>query len=437
MKDFRKNKFKDFINKYLKYFFEDFKYIRLRIVGIKENDDYKKVWEIIQIRGDYSSIKKEEIKFFKSIHNKIILFELYMNIDNFYEFLTSQEFIYQIENEDNIFKFSYKLKIPNDFEEFKKKIYHSGISNILKSEKPVYLFYMNNLYSEQEYNSKKNGDYHNILREVIFRINNKKIICDANNIFERFLKTHTQYLPTLFLCFPLESIDFEYKLNKDNEKNIIEYEWKFKEERYKQYLYPFYDYGNEHDISIDLKGIIELEKGSFNYITMKLMWYHPEFKLGHNYFFIRDILIDRESKQPQAQQFQILSEIEKNFRKCINKEPNSEKDIQDFLESFLHAKGYDFEREKENVNFSEKGFKPDFTFNKLEMVLEIKFIDSKKKKKKIIDEMSADLEPYSKKWKYIFFIVYDKGGYINDIERFTSDFNNNGEKIIRCVVIKH
>ncbi|MBA7549591.1 hypothetical protein ES705_42081 [subsurface metagenome] len=206
-------------------------------------------------------------------------------------------------------------------------------------------------------------------------------------------------------------------------------------EKYEKFLYPLCDCGEVYDKPINLKGTIELDKDSCYKVRMKLLWHHPVIHFGHDYFYLHYIPEREESKQ--IQQFQILKEIEKNFRKCINRDSYRERDVQDFLESFFHAKEYDFKREKETVQFSEKRFQPDFTFNKLRLAIEVKFVDTKKKLKKVIDEMSADLVPYSKKWKFIFYIVYDKGGNINDISAFASDFNQDGEIITRCIVIKH
>ncbi len=114
--------------------------------------------------------------------------------------------------------------------------------------------------------------------------------------------------------------------------------------------------------------------------------------------------------------FEIIKDIEKNFRKIVKSDPENERDVQDYLETFLDVKEYDFLREKENIEFSEKTFFPDFTQKKLIIAIEVKFLDKKDKIKQIIEEMSADIQPYSKKWKNILFLVYDKGGNIRDID---------------------
>ncbi|MFX0059749.1 MAG: hypothetical protein ACFE75_04555 [Candidatus Hodarchaeota archaeon] len=135
--------------------------------------------------------------------------------------------------------------------------------------------------------------------------------------------------------------------------------------------------------------------------------------------------------------YEIIKDIEKNFRKIVKVDPESEKNVQDYLETFLDVKEYEFLREKENIEFSEKTFFPDFTQKELSIAVEVKFLDKKEKKKQIIEEMSADIKPYSKKWKNILFLVYDKGGNIRDVDAFVKDLNQDEDVIIRCIVIKH
>ncbi len=135
--------------------------------------------------------------------------------------------------------------------------------------------------------------------------------------------------------------------------------------------------------------------------------------------------------------FEIIKDIEKNFRKIVKSDPENERDVQDYLETFLDVKEYDFLREKESIDFSDKVFRPDFTEKLLNIALEVKFIDKKNKRTQIIEEMSADINPYSKKWRNILFLVYDKGGNIRDVDAFIKDFNQNGDIIMRCIVIKH
>ena len=133
----------------------------------------------------------------------------------------------------------------------------------------------------------------------------------------------------------------------------------------------------------------------------------------------------------------IIQDINRNFRKIVKSTPQKEKDVQDDLETFFDVKEYDFSREQEKVGFSDKSFEPDFTHEVLNIALEVKFVDKPEKKKSVIDEMSADIKPYSKRWKNILFLVYDVGGNIRDVDSYVKDFIQDREITIRCIVIKH
>lgn len=100
-------------------------------------------------------------------------------------------------------------------------------------------------------------------------------------------------------------------------------------------------------------------------------------------------------------------------------------------------KEFGFLREKETVSFSGKSYRPDFTHEKLNIAIDVKFVDKPNKKKSIIDEMAADIKPYSKKWKFILFLIYDLGGNIRNIDGYVKDFIQNGDITIRCIIIKH
>ncbi|MFX1567217.1 MAG: hypothetical protein ACFFCV_02485 [Promethearchaeota archaeon] len=134
---------------------------------------------------------------------------------------------------------------------------------------------------------------------------------------------------------------------------------------------------------------------------------------------------------------EIIKDIEKNFRKIVKSDPENERDVQDYLETFLDVKEYEFLREQESIEFSGKVYIPDFTQKELNIAIEVKFLNKKDKVKQINEEMSADISPYSKKWNNILFLVYDMGGNLRDVDAFVKDFNQDGDTIIRCIVIKH
>jgi len=66
--------------------------------------------------------------------------------------------------------------------------------------------------------------------------------------------------------------------------------------------------------------------------------------------------------------------------------------------------------------------------------LEIKVSNDKSKSKRIIDEINADIQSYSKEYSNLLFIVYDIG-IIRDEEEFKNDLDNMEN--INLIIIKH
>ncbi len=145
--------------------------------------------------------------------------------------------------------------------------------------------------------------------------------------------------------------------------------------------------------------------------------------------------ISKRTIQSTFQYF--IQDILRNFRKIIYEEPQNEKDVQKSLERFLAVKEYKFKREKESTGFSSKSFKPDFTNDDLSIAIEVKYIDKQEKVSVCVEGLSADIIPYSGKWKNLLFLVYDKGGNIRDVDEFSNDFSRDGDIKIRCIIIKH
>jgi hypothetical protein len=116
------------------------------------------------------------------------------------------------------------------------------------------------------------------------------------------------------------------------------------------------------------------------------------------------------------------------------KRPVEEKEVKDTIEIMLNSKGYTFQREKVEIRYSSKGFKPDFTFEDLNALLEVKLCKTDKKEKDIIDEINADIPAYTTKYKNVTFLVYDLG-IIRDSELFARDIEKNNPRI-KVLIIK-
>lgn len=129
----------------------------------------------------------------------------------------------------------------------------------------------------------------------------------------------------------------------------------------------------------------------------------------------------------------ILSKL----RSVIFKKPEKEKEIQDAIESLFIGKGLnkgvDYFREAGKFEFSGKEYIPDFVIPKLKLCIEVKLV-REGRVSRIIDEISADITAYNKKYDRQLFVVYDLGNIQNEIE-FKHDIENVGN--IKIIIIKH
>lgn len=136
--------------------------------------------------------------------------------------------------------------------------------------------------------------------------------------------------------------------------------------------------------------------------------------------------------------FRILNEIEEflqsNLRKNIRNIPKEEKEIQDTIEIMLNSKGYIYQREKIRIPYSNKTYQPDFTFDDLNAVLEVKLCKTDQKEKDLIDEINADISPYASKFSNITFLIYDLG-IIRDVDLFRKDIEKNNPRT-RVLIVK-
>ena len=130
----------------------------------------------------------------------------------------------------------------------------------------------------------------------------------------------------------------------------------------------------------------------------------------------------------------ILSTIQSQLRKSIRETPNSEKVIQNSLETIFNVKEFDFLREKERIEYSSKAYAPDFTFPSISATVEVKLCNSERKEKDIISEINDDILAYSTKYSNLIFVVYDIG-IIRDQDMFKGSFSKRPNVIVE--VIKH
>lgn len=135
---------------------------------------------------------------------------------------------------------------------------------------------------------------------------------------------------------------------------------------------------------------------------------------------------------------QISSLIAMRLRSIIREIPKDEYYVQDKIEDLLigngYSKGTDFDRETGRVKTGIKESVPDFIFSVLGFCIEVKFVKNTGGPKKITEEINADITSYGKTYKHILFVIYDSGGFIQNIDAFKY---NIATKNVFIEIIKH
>jgi len=130
----------------------------------------------------------------------------------------------------------------------------------------------------------------------------------------------------------------------------------------------------------------------------------------------------------------ILGVITTKLRASIRKEPQSEKEVQEKVDTILNVSNFKYSREQVSISFSSKHYIPDFTFEPENTALEIKICNREGKEKTLIDEINSDIVAYKTKYQKLVFVVYDNG-LIRDVPKFKQDIQNQEDVYIE--VIKH
>ncbi|MHB1348167.1 MAG: PD-(D/E)XK nuclease domain-containing protein, partial [Candidatus Humimicrobiaceae bacterium] len=112
----------------------------------------------------------------------------------------------------------------------------------------------------------------------------------------------------------------------------------------------------------------------------------------------------------------------------------NEKSVQEAFENLLIGAEISYSRETESIEYSSKTYRPDFVIKDIQLPVEIKLCNRKEREKELIAEINDDILAYQKKFKSIFFIIYDIGS-IRDIDRFSSEFSDQQNIIFS--VVKH
>jgi len=130
----------------------------------------------------------------------------------------------------------------------------------------------------------------------------------------------------------------------------------------------------------------------------------------------------------------VLNLAQTRLRKAVHARPEHEKDVQDIFETLLVATDLEYSREVERIEYSSKAYIPDFSFAKLDLVVEFKLCKEAEREKKIIAEINDDIRAYQTKYGNLLFVVYDLG-FIRDVEKFVRPFEE--KSLILVCVVKH
>lgn len=126
--------------------------------------------------------------------------------------------------------------------------------------------------------------------------------------------------------------------------------------------------------------------------------------------------------------------LERALRPVFKAPPESEKVVQDAVETVLNALGIVHEREKEVAPVGGRAFKPDFTCNDLNLAIEVKLAKTTHGPSAIQEEIAADVSAYKTKWHHILFVIYDIGVFDDPYGFRRENMKHFGVSVL---VVKH
>lgn len=149
---------------------------------------------------------------------------------------------------------------------------------------------------------------------------------------------------------------------------------------------------------------------------------------------IEEVYEGKDSAPESSAILRILQLVDRKWRKAVRHTPTSEREVQDVLENLLIGADVEYSRETSSIEYSSKTYTPDFTFQKLDLVLEVKLCSKPEREKKLIPEINDDILAYGTEFGNQIFAVYDLG-HIRDVDRFSSHFEDHEGVLVR--VVKH
>jgi hypothetical protein len=149
---------------------------------------------------------------------------------------------------------------------------------------------------------------------------------------------------------------------------------------------------------------------------------------------IQDVYQGKDTGPEASEIVKILNLIERKLRKTIRNAPEKERDVQDAFETLLLGADVQYGRETDSIVYSSKTYVPDFSFERIDLAVEIKLCNRKDREKEIIAEINDDILAYGEKYDNQIYAIYDLG-FIRDVDLFARHFERNEGVLVR--VVKH
>jgi len=149
---------------------------------------------------------------------------------------------------------------------------------------------------------------------------------------------------------------------------------------------------------------------------------------------LTEVYRGKDTPKESSMLIKIVSLAARKLRTVIRAKPKREKDVQDALENLLVGADILYKREHPHIPYSSKNYVPDFSFEKIDLALDVKLCAKLGREKEMIAEMNDDIMAYKSMFGNIAFVIYDLG-FIRDADRFTDEFSSRDDVLI--TVVKH
>jgi REase_DpnII-MboI len=110
--------------------------------------------------------------------------------------------------------------------------------------------------------------------------------------------------------------------------------------------------------------------------------------------------------------------------------PQSERDVQNAVETILRAVGVEFTRDREVAPVGAKAFRPDFIIEMLDLAIEVKLTKPSRSAADIQEEIAADIAAYRTKWRHLLIVIYDLGSIDDPYQMRKSNLKHFGVSVI-------